>query len=74
MLDLILRFVHAGGRGFWHNAFNFVESVVRQPNPDLGPYLVLRYEVFFLMDSVSLGISDDQTENWNFPSVEQFKI
>ena len=26
------------------------------------------------MDSVSLGIADDQTENWNFVSVEQFKI
>ena len=37
--------------------------VVRQPNPDLGPYLVLRYQVFFLMDSVSLDIADDQTEN-----------
>ena len=49
-------------------------DIVRQPNPDLGPYLVLRYLVFFLMDSVSLGIADDQTENWNFVSVEQFKI
>ena len=29
---------------------------------------------FFLMDSVSLGIADDQTESWNFVSVEQFKI
>ena len=29
---------------------------------------------FFFMDSVSLGIVDDQTENWNFVSVEQFKI
>ena len=29
---------------------------------------------FFLMDSVSVGIADDQTENWNFVSVEQFKI
>ena len=29
---------------------------------------------FFLMDSVSLGIADGQTENWNFVSVEQFKI
>jgi len=26
------------------------------------------------MDSVFLGIADDQTENWNFASVEQFKI
>jgi len=49
-------------------------GLVRQPNPDLGPYLVLRYYVFFLMDSVSLGIADDQTENWNFVCVEQFKI
>ena len=37
-------------------------------------YLLLRYYVFFLMDSVSLGIADDQTESWNFVSVEQFKI
>ena len=29
---------------------------------------------FFMMDSVSLGIADDQTENWNLVSVEQFKI
>ena len=29
---------------------------------------------FFFMDSVSLGIADDQTESWNFVSVEQFKI
>ena len=48
--------------------------LVRQPNPDLGPYLVLRYQVLLLMDSVSLGIADDQTESWNFVSVEQFKI
>ena len=26
------------------------------------------------MDSVSLGIVDDQTENWNFVSDEKFKI
>ena len=26
------------------------------------------------MDSVSLGIADDQIENWNFVSVEKFKI
>ena len=32
-------------------------------------YLVLRYSVF-VMDSVSLGITDDQTENWNFVSVD----
>ena len=41
--------------------------LARQPNPDLTA-------VFFLMDSVSLGIADDQIENWNFVSVEQFKI
>ena len=29
---------------------------------------------FFLMDSVSLDIADDQTENWNFVSIDQFKI
>ena len=29
---------------------------------------------FFRMDSVSLGIADDQTENWNFVSIDQFKI
>ena len=29
---------------------------------------------FFLMDSVSLDIADNQTESWNFVSVEQFKI
>ena len=29
---------------------------------------------FFFMDSFFLGIADDQTENWNFVSVEQFKI
>ena len=29
---------------------------------------------FFFMDYVSLGIADDQTESWNFVSVEQFKI
>ena len=35
-----------------------------------------RFEVlsFLLMDSVSLGIADDQTETWNFVTVEQFKI
>ena len=36
-------------------------------------YLILKYYIFF-MDSVSLGIADVQTENWNFVSVEQFKI
>ena len=35
---------------------------------------------FFFMDtesikkSIALGIADDQTENWNFVSVDQFKI
>ena len=35
-----------------------------------------RFEVlsFFFMDSVSICIADDQTESWNFVSVEQFKI
>ena len=28
---------------------------------------------FFFMVSVSLGIADDQTENWDFVIVEQFK-
>ena len=32
------------------------------------------FSFFFFMDSVPLGIADDQTENWNFVSVEQFKI
>ena len=29
---------------------------------------------FFFMVSVSLGIADDQTESWNFVSVEECKI
>ena len=44
--------------------------IVRQPMS----YTLFWGIKFFFMDSVSLGIADNQTENWNFVSVEQFKI
>jgi len=42
--------------------------------PRFGPLPCFEVLSFFLMDSVSLVIADDQTENWNFVSVEHFKI
>ena len=47
-----------------------ISNIVRQPLSYTSFWSIK----FFFMDSVSLGIADDQTENWSFLSVEQYKI
>ena len=66
----IARYREAGTKKYAHN-----RNCAQMGSAQLG-VLLPRFEVlsFFLMDSVSLGIADDQTESWNFVSVEQFKI
>ena len=54
--------------------FGNIESMYILCSPAATELYLVWSIKFFFMDSVSLGIANDQTENWNFLSVEQFKI
>ena len=63
------------GKRYAKNIIGFIQNVFSPAaKPRFGALPCFEILSFFFDGFVSLGIADDQTESWNFVSVEQFKI